>query len=86
MSTKVDERNMVEAQNLVLLPSGVDGYLRKQQVAAMLGLHPRSIGRYVDRGDLPKPIYLDGKHRVPRWIGSELREWQEKKRRESEQQ
>ena len=42
-----------------------DRLLRKQGVAEMVGLHPRSINRYVDRRDLPKPIYLDSKRRVP---------------------
>jgi predicted DNA-binding transcriptional regulator AlpA len=63
---------------------GLKRYLTKGEVATMVGLHPRSINRYVDRGDLPRPIYLDSKRRVPRWSSSDLRDWQEKKRREND--
>jgi predicted DNA-binding transcriptional regulator AlpA len=63
-----------------------ENFLTKRDVAEKLGLHPRSINRYVDRGDFPKPIYLDGKHRVPRWSPSQLQEWEDKKRKETEQQ
>jgi predicted DNA-binding transcriptional regulator AlpA len=59
-------------------------FLKKRELAEMIGLDPRSINRYVDRGDLPKPIYLDSKHRVPRWSSSDLDEWRKKKRRENE--
>jgi predicted DNA-binding transcriptional regulator AlpA len=62
-----------------------DRLLRKEEVAERYGLHPRSINRYVDRGDLPKPIYLDSKRRVPRWSRAQLQEWENKKRRENEQ-
>ena len=66
--------------------SSSDRLMRKEEVAEMMGLHPRSINRYVDRGDLPRPIYLDSKRRVPRWSSSELRKWREKKQRETDQQ
>jgi predicted DNA-binding transcriptional regulator AlpA len=60
-------------------------YKTKREVAERYGLHPRSINRYVERGDLPKPIYLDSKHRVPRWSAAQLQEWEDKKSRENGQ-
>ena len=47
-------------------------YLKKREVAAMLGFCGRSIMRFVDRGLLPKPIYIN---RQPRWRHSEIEEW-----------
>lgn len=31
-----------------------DGYLSRQQAAKLLGVHPRTIDRYADMGQLPK--------------------------------
>ena len=46
--------------------------LRKKDLALMLQYSERSIMRFVDRGQLPKPVYIN---RQPRWRRSEIDIW-----------
>ena len=47
-------------------------YLKKRELAVMLGFCERSIMRFVDGGLLPKPIYIN---KQPRWRLSEIEGW-----------
>jgi predicted DNA-binding transcriptional regulator AlpA len=52
-------------------------YLKKRELAAMLGFCERSIMRFVERGQLPRPIYISTQ---PRWRHSEIEEWLSRQR------
>jgi predicted DNA-binding transcriptional regulator AlpA len=46
--------------------------LRKKDLAMMLRYSERSIMRFVERGQLPKPVYINNQ---PRWRHSEIEAW-----------
>jgi predicted DNA-binding transcriptional regulator AlpA len=56
------------AQPAELSPDFVD----QAQLAARLGVHPRTVRRMVDRGELPRPCLSTGGR--PRWLWSHVLE------------
>lgn len=58
-------------------------YIEKRELAEMLGYCERSIMRFVDRGALPKPIYIN---KQPRWRLAEVEEFLAKKQKGGNEQ
>jgi len=48
--------------------------LSKLLVAELIGCHPRTIMRHVNRGNFPAPIRM-GDHGHPRWDAEVVQEW-----------